>query len=509
MGLALLVVLVTFANTFYAGYLQQREMLIRNTLESNQAYATKAAGLTDGFLQQALSQLGYSAQLLGSGFDSPAVQSAETRRLLQQNQTYNSVVIVNAAGKVLNISPPMAEVVGQQIGSSGMLAALQARQPLVSEPFVAGTGRLVIFISHPVFAPGGEYLGFIGGSVYLHDQNALHAVLGQHHFLNGSYLFVVDRQGRLIFHRDQERVGENVMRNRVVQSVIQRNEAGSAESVNTRGESMLSGYAPVGLTGWGVVVQRPTELTLDVLPLQVQGMLWKVAPLLVATLLAIWALARWIAKPLHDLARIANRLDDADTAGNIAQVPSWYYEVIKLKQAILAGLSQVQRRITRLNTETVTDPLTGLLNRRGMMETLQAWEEAGRPFSVAVIDIDHFKSINDTYGHDAGDTVLRFLADHMRRAARAGDVLCRQGGDEFTLLLPATPAHEAVHACERLTHGMAFEHAYPGVTITLSIGVADFRREDIHVNGTLKAADVALYQAKRRGRNQLVEAERA
>jgi len=66
-----------------------------------------------------------------------------------------------------------------------------------------------------------------------------------------------------------------------------------------------------------------------------------------------------------------------------------------------------------------------------------------------------------------------------------------------------------VHACERLTHGMAFEHAYPGVTITLSIGVADFRREDIHVNGTLKAADVALYQAKRRGRNQLVEAERA
>ena len=190
MGLALLVVLVTFANTFYAGYLQQREMLIRNTLESNQAYATKAAGLTDGFLQQALSQLGYSAQLLGSGFDSPAVQSAETRRLLQQNQTYNSVVIVNAAGKVLNISPPMAEVVGQQIGSSGMLAALQARQPLVSEPFVAGTGRLVIFISHPVFAPGGEYLGFIGGSVYLHDQNALHAVLGQHHFLNGSYLFV-------------------------------------------------------------------------------------------------------------------------------------------------------------------------------------------------------------------------------------------------------------------------------------------------------------------------------
>ena len=104
MGLALLVVLVTFANTFYAGYLQQREMLIRNTLESNQAYATKAAGLTDGFLQQALSQLGYSAQLLGSGFDSPAVQSAETRRLLQQNQTYNSVVIVNAAGKVLNLS---------------------------------------------------------------------------------------------------------------------------------------------------------------------------------------------------------------------------------------------------------------------------------------------------------------------------------------------------------------------------------------------------------------------
>lgn len=508
LGMSLLAVLVTFLNTFHAGYSQQRELLIRNTLDANQAYASKMAELTDVFLQQALSQLSFSAHVLGSNFDDVSLQTAETRRLVHQNKTFNSVLIVNADGKIVNITPPLTEVLGLQISSAGMLSAYQAREPRVSEPFVtSGTARLVIFISYPVYSQRGDFLGFIGGTVYLHEDNGLHSVLGRHHYQNGSYLFVVDRQGNLVFHANQQRVGENVMRNPVVQAV-RRGETGSAQSENTRGTAMLSGYAPVSSTGWGVVVQRPTDLTLELLTQPVMDMLLKVAPLLMLTLLAIWFLTRLIANPLHDLAMIASRLDDADTERKIGKVPSWYYEVIKLKHAILAGLSLVQRKISRLNHENVTDPLTGLLNRRGMDDTLRALDEARLPFSVVVLDIDRFKAINDTHGHDVGDAVLRFLAERMRRTARSGDVLCRNGGDEFTMLLPGTPSSEAVHACERLAQALAIEEAYEGVPISLSMGVADFRLEDRHVEDALKAADVALYRAKQGGRNQIAVAER-
>lgn len=503
LALSLLAVLVTFGNTFYAGYAQQRNLLIRNTLDANAAYASKMADLTDGFLQQALQQLGYSARLLGADFDDTALQTAETGRLLLQNQTFNSVFIVNAQGKLINISPPLSAALGTQISSDELLDALRAREARVSDPFVAKvTSRLIIAISQPLFGPRGEFLGFIGGTVHLNAQNGLHSVLGEHHYQNGSFLFVVDRQGNLIFHRDQERVGQNVRHNPIVQSVL-RGEKGSNATINLPGQNMLAGYAPVASMGWGVVVQRPTELTLALLTRQMMDMLLKVAPILVLTLIAIWYLARLIATPLHDLARITSTLDEAGTADRILHVPSWYYEAIKLKNAILAGLNLVQRKITRLNHENVTDALTGLINRRGMDETLKAWGQSGTPFAVASIDIDHFKAINDTHGHDFGDQVLMFLAERMRRSARGVDVLCRNGGDEFTLLLPDTKAREAVRVCERLAASLAQEEAAPGIAITLSMGVADFDGTSPRVEEALKAADVALYQAKARGRNQV------
>ncbi|ROR18485.1 diguanylate cyclase (GGDEF)-like protein [Comamonas sp. BIGb0124] len=504
LGLSFLAVLITFANTFYAGFSQQREMLIRNTLDSNEAYASKLATMTDQFLQQAETQLGFSAMVLGSAFDDPAIRAAETRRLAEQSQTFNSVIIVDAQGTLIDVSPPMKEIVGQQVRSASLVEALNARRPLVSDPFTTGTGRFLILISKPIFAPDGVFRGFIGGAVYLHEKNGLEQMLAHHHYQNGSYLYVVDRLGNLIYHWEPQRIGQNVLSNPVVQAVVQRGETGSAETVNTQGRATLAGFAPVSSTGWGVIVQRPTDLTLKLLSRQAQDMLLQIAPLLCLTLLGIWIFSRLISSPLHDLARITNRLSDADTDQKITQVPSWYYEVIALKKAIEAGLSQMQHKISRLNQETLTDPLTGLLNRRGLDDTLQQWQELRIPFAVVALDIDHFKSINDTYGHDVGDAALQFLAAHMRRATRSGDVLCRNGGDGFTLLLPGTPGREAVHVCERLVQALATDSPpYPGLKITLSIGVADTQQTMESGEDVLKLADAALYRAKRNGRNQI------
>src|SRR5690606_20049827 len=120
------------------------------------------------------------------------------------------------------------------------------------------------------------------------------------------------------------------------------------------------------------------------------------------------------------------------------RVTSWYYESAELKKALLLGIGLLQKNITRLRQDAHTDPLTGLGNRRLLEQTLQTWELAQTPFTVMSVDVDFFKQVNDTYGHQVGDGVLRQLAQHIRECAREDDVFCRVGGEEFLVLLPRT-----------------------------------------------------------------------
>lgn len=153
------------------------------------------------------------------------------------------------------------------------------------------------------------------------------------------------------------------------------------------------------------------------------------------------------------------------------------------------------------------DDLTGLPNRRHAQELL-AYEErrAHRqqvPPSVCIIDIDHFKVINDTYGHAAGDDVLRLLAHQASTALRTTDLLARWGGEEFVLLMPETPLPEAAQLIERLRRHLAQPHIWPRaeLKVTFSAGLASHLTNET-MEHTIARADVALYQAKTQGRNR-------
>ena len=162
----------------------------------------------------------------------------------------------------------------------------------------------------------------------------------------------------------------------------------------------------------------------------------------------------------------------------------------------------------------VTDPLTGLHNRRYMETHLATLAEqarvSGRPLSVLFADIDNFKSINDTYGHDAGDNVLREFAKRFRRNTRAVDLACRIGGEEFVSVMPETGPERAFYVAERLRECVAAEPflASPGtlVRITASVGIATLEGALDPIDGLIKRADRALYAAKREGRNRVVAA---
>jgi diguanylate cyclase (GGDEF)-like protein/PAS domain S-box-containing protein len=158
------------------------------------------------------------------------------------------------------------------------------------------------------------------------------------------------------------------------------------------------------------------------------------------------------------------------------------------------------------------DPLTGADNRRQGHERLAAaferYGSEGQTFSVLMLDIDHFKSINDQYGHPAGDAVLRALVQTCKAGLRAVDTVARWGGEEFLLVLPGTGAAAAMSVAERLRSDIAaIRVAVPGgalVSLTASIGVAE--RADVGQNELLRRADMALYAAKTGGRNRVVRA---
>lgn len=164
----------------------------------------------------------------------------------------------------------------------------------------------------------------------------------------------------------------------------------------------------------------------------------------------------------------------------------------------------------RLRELSQTDPLTGLANRRRLMDMLDAAVQRasryGVPLSLVALDIDHFKHINDTYGHDAGDVVLRRLAQQMQEMVRKSDLAARSGGEEFLILLADTPLERALGLAQRLRKAVAqLQFASIAQGITCSYGVAQYQPGD-SVASLVHRADQALYQSKHQGRDQVTAA---
>ncbi|MBL8362701.1 MAG: GGDEF domain-containing protein [Rubrivivax sp.] len=205
-------------------------------------------------------------------------------------------------------------------------------------------------------------------------------------------------------------------------------------------------------------------------------------------------------------------------------------EATLLKDGDLVRLSDVVLRFHTTNSlelllhdhiyqQTIVDAGTGAYNRKFLIDTLkQAYARArasGRPLSVIAYDLDHFKTVNDTYGHAAGDTVLQITTKIARSELRSPDTLGRVGGEEFTIVMENTPVAAAVEAAERIRAAMAqFPIELPDPVNkqttrpvehhqTVSIGVAELTPEMSSERELLEAADRALYQSKRRGRNQV------
>ena len=395
--------------------------------------------------------------------------------------------------------------------------------------------------------PDGAPIRFIDFSVpVLDDSGRLRGVLGAHaHWRwagevlqvlksrdtdrGGLEYLIVNRQGRVI-HPERDAMPLSLVERLRTQPVVSDRWGGQTEYVTTL--APVWDVVPEAPLGWQVVVRQPLHTVIaDVAELRHAVLLFSLMAGLTLCLLAWWAAGR-LSTPLEHLALQARRIEQGDESAELAITGSTR-EVVHLGEALRSmAATLIHRRealeasnhalearveertaeLARLNDElreqARRDALTGLPNRLAANERLR--EEFVRmkrmrsAYAVLVLDIDHFKRINDTHGHPAGDAVLRHVSGVLRGALRESDFVARFGGEEFLILLPVTPLNDAVAVGEKVRGAVESSPTAAVGAVTLSIGLAmaDPTHQDEDV--AVRAADALLYQAKSAGRNRLV-----
>lgn len=208
--------------------------------------------------------------------------------------------------------------------------------------------------------------------------------------------------------------------------------------------------------------------------------------------------------------------------GNIRQVIDHYQQTEQAQQFLAEQLQTLGAKIKTMEVEAeknrtilethrqkaLQDPLTELPNREAYNERapveVQRWQRYGRPLTIAIFDIDHFKNINDTYGHQAGDRVIKVIGRSIAKRLREVDFFCRYGGEEFVALMPETDSQTALAVLEKVRSaiaGASFNYKEQAMSITLSVGLTEFKIND-NLESAFERADQALYSAKSSGRNR-------
>ncbi|HEY0845143.1 MAG TPA: diguanylate cyclase [Noviherbaspirillum sp.] len=186
----------------------------------------------------------------------------------------------------------------------------------------------------------------------------------------------------------------------------------------------------------------------------------------------------------------------------------------QLEQLVAQRTAELEEAMRRLHELSVNDELTGVGNRRDLNGKLELerrlFERTGVPFSIAVLDLDGFKAVNDRFGHSVGDEVIKTFAGLVKREMRSTDYLARYGGDEFVIMLRGVSAGAAIAPLQRICEAVAahdWSLLTPGMSLSTSIGVAAVHADET-VDDTFSRADAALYDAKLGGKNRVVAGER-
>lgn len=473
-------------------------------LNSNIAYARKLADTTDHYLSTAQQELIYSAGQINDFRDRARLQ-AEAERLRLQSGFFNSVVVVTANAVVAAASPESLKLVGVHLNSEASKQAIRTHKAFISEPYTSASGNYVVFLSQPVIAKDGTYLGYLGGTIYLKKRSMLSELLGHHFYGEDTCVSIVTGEGRIIYNSDPAAIG--TLADVTPGSVARSGHAENGHFIDSqKGKRNLIGYASLQKANWKIFISGTSDNVSRILIDTVVNAFWFTLAILVMGSGMAFYFSGIISRPLEKLASYTHTTDSDKALLQLGKLKTGYQEAELLREAVSQRLMMMSRQFSLLSDAAMTDPLTGLYNRKGFSTRLQEHALTAN-HAVIAIDIDHFKYINDRYGHEKGDTVLVSLGKLLRANTRQHDILCRFGGEEFILFLPHSSLQEASAVAERIRTVVAGTPFPDGITITLSAGVAHLL--DCGDTGELlRRADFAMYAAKKAGRDLVAVSSR-
>lgn len=392
-------------------------------------------------------------------------------------------------------------------------------------------------VAYPVRNATGDIIGVLGAHLswdWATDVRA--SLLGVDSHFAQADVSILDDKGKVLLGRHTN----TVMLNEAQLAAIRAQKSGSGLAYGADADQWLTGYA-IGRghrdypgLGWIIVARLPTEVANAPVRSLVESILLVGAGLALAgTFLAWWTAGR-LSRPLHRITMEADRIGREEGVNTLPRVGGTL-EVVHLSQALRSLLRRVgmaeqqleeaardaqsfaaearelSQDIERLRKLSETDPLTGLLNRRAFLAAAERQvayaRRYGRNIAIVVADIDHFKRVNDTHGHAAGDAVIREVAAKLQAAARDTDMVARFGGEEFVVLLMESDVTAAAAYAERarsLIAGSVVKlDASNELAVTMSLGCTVLNADDRDVQDTIDRADGALYAAKTSGRNKV------
>ncbi|MFQ5990155.1 MAG: diguanylate cyclase [Candidatus Methylomirabilales bacterium] len=383
--------------------------------------------------------------------------------------------------------------------------------------------KAVIVIAVPIKAANGRFLGLLAAKL---NFRTIDKILKSYPLGKTGQVYLITQDGALL--TSSRSISAPFMETKLAEGTTQalfKRESASLKYRDFEENEVVGTLKRVPVLDWAVVAQiEKQEAYAQVLKLR-NLTLWIVGGLLLGIGLMAYLLGLSIVRPLDRLTTGAAEVAAGDlevdipvsSRGEVGYMTQVFNNMVSRLRygrdelaAINATLSEKNKELEELS---ITDGLTGLYNRKHLMETLSS--EAARVhrhkglFSILMIDIDHFKNYNDSFGHLAGDAVLTKMGLIFKESIRSVDFAARYGGEEFLIMLPQTGPDGAEEVADRIRARVASETSGDGneqPSITISIGVAAFPEHGDTPEYLIASADAALYQAKRRGRNRVVRA---
>lgn len=444
------------------------------------------------------------------------------KRFNENNEDISAVVLVGPDGRTVFDTTANVSV---DVSDREYFIKARLGEPHVTKVIIGRTsGKPIIIFSHPVTRPDGTF----GGLVFLPAQlTAINELMFSLHFGKTGETYILNREGYMLTEsryldelREQGRVkNSSIMTIKTESEVFKAAERGQQPDgayPDYRGVDVLGASQWTKDGAWLIVSEIDyAEALGPVYPISLTLFgSFGLTLLIVGPI--IYSMGRSIQKPLVELSDVSTRMtrgefDQSCVGVGLMEPPR---EVLQLVDAFCAMQEKVDRTVQELEESAVTDQLTNLPNRRYLMDEgtrlVDIAIRAKQPCTVFMMDIDHFKDVNDTYGHVVGDTILRQMADTFRESVRSSDIVARYGGEEFAVVAPGSDIESSRILAERIRHAVearTFNTIEEPLACTISIGIAHYA-EDIRYGvdayeDMLARADEALYQAKNSGRNQV------